>query len=269
MVLIMKKQKVAKVTAVVNQKGGVGKTTTAVSLGYGLVERGEKVLLIDFDPQSSLTVCMGYDDTDSIEYNISGLMSEVMQDHEVKEKDKFVLNHNGVDFIPCNIELSAIEVGLVNTMSREQQLKQIIRLYQNDYDYIIIDCSPSLGMLTINALTAADDVIIPVACEYLSAKGLELLLKNILRVRKSLNPDLDIAGILLTMYKGRTNLSKDIAALINDVYGKSINIYHTMIPVSVKISEASMNGTSIFSHDKRNKVSLAYKELVSEVIYND
>lgn len=259
----MKKE--ATILAVTNQKGGVGKTTTALSLGYGLSEQGKKTLLVDFDPQGSLTVCLGNDDTDIITNNISKLMSMQMTDSLPLNKKDFIMHKDKLDYIPCNIELSATEVSLVNAMSREHQLKLILEDFKKDYDVIIVDCSPSLGMLTINALTAADKVIIPVTCEYLSAKGLELLLKNIIRVKKFLNPNLDVAGIVLTMVKSNTNLAKDVTALIQKAYGSNINIFTSQIPASVKMSEASMHNKSIYEYQPNNKVALAYKQLTGEI----
>lgn len=259
----MKKE--ATILAVTNQKGGVGKTTTALSLGYGLSEQGKKTLLVDFDPQGSLTVCLGNDDTDIITNNISKLMSMQMTDSLPLNKKDFIMHKDKLDYIPCNIELSATEVSLVNAMSREHQLKLILEDFKKDYDVIIVDCSPSLGMLTINALTAADKVIIPITCEYLSAKGLELLLKNIIRVKKFLNPNLDVAGIVLTMVKSNTNLAKDVTALIQKAYGSNINIFTSQIPASVKMSEASMHNKSIYEYQPNNKVALAYKQLTGEI----
>ena len=260
----MKTEQKTIVFAIVNQKGGVGKTTTAISLGYGLARKGKKVLLIDFDPQGSLTVSMGIDNPDQLTDTIADLMTCMMQDAE-PEWDKFVLRHDEVDFIPGNIELATVEAGLVNTMSREQMLKLIVAHFRSDYDYILIDCCPSLGMLTINALTAADSLLIPCSCEYLSAKGLELLLKNVIRVRKFLNPDLKISGILLTMYRGNTNLAKDISELITDSYQSALHIYQMRIPVSVKVPEAGMNNRSIFEYAAKNKVAAAYEMLTEEI----
>ena len=261
--------KETRIIAIANQKGGVGKTTTAISLGYGLANKGKKVLLVDLDPQSSLTVCMGIDDTDSIKNSISALITKQINDVDVNNPEDYIMHHENIDFIPCNIELSAMEVSLVTAMSREYILTNILGSYYGKYDYIIIDCNPSLGMLTINALTAAHEVIIPVTCEYLSAKGLELLLKSIVKVKKNLNPGLRIAGIVFTMYKSRTNLSKEIRNMITDVYGSAIHIFKTKIPASVRMAEASMEACSIYSYSKNNQVALAYTDLVSEVIEND
>ena len=177
----------SKVIAIVNQKGGVGKTTTTLNLGYALSDQGKKVLLIDLDPQGSLSISMGLDDNDELENTIATLMAFEIEDRVLPEKEKYIIHIGELDLIACNIELSAIEVSLVNAMSREMILKCIIQQFKNDYDYIIIDCSPSLGMLTINALAACDSVIIPVTAEFLSAKGLELLLMNIMRTRKKIN----------------------------------------------------------------------------------
>ena len=193
----------SKVISIVNQKGGVAKTVTTLNLGYALAEMGKKVLLIDFDPQSSLTVCFGYDNTDSIKTTIYNLMSLGIEEKSLPKKEEYIITSGNIDIIPCSLELSAIEIALVNVMSRELVLKSIVDEIKDDYDYVIIDCSPSLGMLTINALAACDSVIIPVTPQYLSAKGLELLLRNIIRVKKRINPNIEVDGILLTMYADR------------------------------------------------------------------
>ena len=178
-----------KIIAVVNQKGGVGKTTTSLNLGYSLVQEGKKVLLLDFDPQSSLTVCMGYHDPDELDITVAHLMHLGIADEQLPDMDAYVHHVKDMDFIPCSIELSAIEIELVTAMSREFILKGILAEFKDKYDYILIDCGPSLGMLTINALVACESVIIPVTPEYLSAKGLELLLGNSLRVKRKINPN--------------------------------------------------------------------------------
>lgn len=259
----------AKVIAIVNQKGGVGKTTTTLNLGYSLSNQGKKVLLIDLDPQGSLSISLGLDNNDEIDNTIANMMGLSIEDKPLLEKEDYIVHIGNMDLIPCNIELSAIEVSLVNAMSRETILKYIIQDYKSNYDYIIIDCSPSLGMLTINALAACNSVIIPVTPEYLSAKGLELLLMTIMRTKKRINPKITIEGILLTMYTERMNLSKAIKQMIEEAYGEMVHIYKNCIPKSVKVGEATLENKSIIEYDKKNKVSLAYKEFALEVLENE
>ncbi len=254
-----------KVIAIVNQKGGVAKTITALNLGYALSEMEKKVLIIDFDPQSSLTVCFGYENTDNISTTIYNLMVSAIEEKSLPKREEYVISVGNIDIIPCSLELSAIEIALVNVMSRELVLKCIIDEIKANYDYIIIDCSPSLGMLTINALAACDSVIIPVTPQYLSAKGLELLLRNIIRVKKRINPKIEVDGILLTMYTERMKLSKEILSIIQEAYGSSINIFKNKIPNSVRVSEANMKSKSIIEYDSKNKVSVAYREFAKEV----
>lgn len=258
-----------KVIAIVNQKGGVGKTTTAVNLGHALSAAGKKVLDIDLDPQGSLTVSLGYDDNDNMKTTIATLMGMAIDEETFPEKNQYIISTNTIDLIPCNIELSAIEVSLVNAMSRELILKAVIEDLKSNYDYIIIDCSPSLGMLTINALAACDSVIIPVTAEYLSAKGLELLLKNIVRIKKKINPNIVIDGILMTMFVERTNLSKEITQMIAEAYGNAINIYKQRIPKSVTVGYSVLNNQSVIEYAKTNKVALAYQEFAKEVLAHD
>lgn len=258
--------KKSKIIAIVNQKGGVGKTTTALNMGYALSQMGKKVLLIDFDPQSSLTVCFGYDNTDSINTTIYNLMALAIEEKSLPKKEDYIISIGKIDLIPCNLELSAIEVALVNVMSREMILKSILDEIKEDYDYIIIDCSPSLGMLTINALATCDSVLIPVTPQYLSAKGLELLLKNIIRVKKRINPQIEVDGILLTMYAERMKLSKEVLSIIQEAYGDHINIFNSRIPTSVKVGEANMKSKSTIEYDPKNKVSSAYMEFAKEVV---
>ena len=198
-----------KVIAVSNQKGGVGKTVSCVNLGIGLAQEGKKVLLIDGDPQGSLTISLGYEEPDEMEYSLATLMMNIVNDEKLNI-EKTILHHKeGVDLIPANIELSAIEVSLVNAISRELILKSMVEKLRDFYDFIIIDCMPSLGMMTINALACADSVLIPVQAAYLPVKGLQQLIKTIGRVKKQLNPKLKIEGILLTMVDNRTNYARD------------------------------------------------------------
>lgn len=256
------------VIAVVNQKGGTGKTTTCENLGVGLAKAGKKVLLVDTDPQASLTISLGYPRPDDIKPSISDLMEKVMQEEKLKYHEGIIHHDEGIDFIPANIELSGLEVSLVNAMSRETILKQVLDSFKKEYDYVLLDCMPSLGMLTINALASADNVLIPVQAQYLSAKGLEQLLQTINKVRRQINPKLKIEGILLTMVDPRTNYAKDISNLIREAYGSKLKVYKTDIPRSVRAEEMSAVGKSIFSHAPNGKVANAYRILAKEVLEN-
>lgn len=256
------------VTAVVNQKGGTGKTTTCENLGIGLAMEGKKVLLVDTDPQASLTISLGYPVPDRISPTLSDLMKKIVSDQPIESGEGILHHPEGVDLVPANIELAGMEVSLVNVMSRESVLKQYLDSVKKEYDFILLDCMPSLGMLTINALAAADNVIIPVQAQYLPAKGLEQLLQTINKVKRQINPKLRIEGILLTMVDGRTNYAKDISALIRENYGGKLKVYQTDIPRSVRAEEISAEGKSIFRHDPKGKVAEAYRVLTKEVLQN-
>lgn len=256
------------VTAVVNQKGGTGKTTTCENLGIGLAMEGKKVLLVDTDPQASLTISLGYPVPDRISPTLSDLMKKIVSDQPIKSGEGILHHPEGVDLVPANIELAGMEVSLVNVMSRESVLKQYLDSMKREYDFILLDCMPSLGMLTINALAAADNVIIPVQAQYLPAKGLEQLLQTVNKVKRQINPKLRIEGILLTMVDGRTNYAKDISALIRENYGGKLKVYQTDIPRSVRAEEISAEGKSIFRHDPKGKVAEAYRVLTKEVLQN-
>ena len=199
-----------KVIALTNQKGGVGKTTTAVNLGVGLAQQGKKVLLIDADAQANLTMALGYNRPDDLPFTLSTVMQDIIDDKTVDVSQGIIHHKEGVDLIPSNIELSGLEVRLINALSRESVLKTYVNEVKRDYDFVLIDCMPSLGMITINSLAVADSVVIPTQPHYLYAKGLELLLRTVSKVRRQINPRLRIDGILMTMVMPRTNISKDI-----------------------------------------------------------
>ena len=253
-----------KVIALTNQKGGVGKTTTAVNLGVGLVQQGKKVLLIDADAQANLTMALGYNRPDDIPITLSTVMQNIIDDKSFDVSQGVIHHSEGVDLLPSNIELSGFEVRLINAMSRERVLKTYVNEVKKNYDYVLIDCMPSLGMITINAL-AADSVIIPTQPHYLSAKGLELLLRSVSMVKRQINPKLRIDGILMTMVMPRTNISKEITATVKSAYGQKIKVFDTEIPHSIRAVEATAEGKSIFAYDKSGKVAAAYEQFGKEV----
>lgn len=254
-----------KVIALTNQKGGVGKTTTAVNLGVCLSKQGKKVLLVDADAQANLTMSLGYPRPDDLPISLATIMQDIIDDKPF-DVQKGILHHSeGVDLLPSNIELSGLEVRLINAISRERVLTTCINEVKKNYDYVLIDCMPSLGMLTINALAAADSVVIPTQPHYLSAKGLELLLRSVSKVRRQINPHLRIDGILMTMVMPRTNISKEVTALVRSAYGQNIKVFDAQIPHSIRAVEATAEGKSIFAYDKGGKVAAAYEQFGKEV----
>ena len=250
-----------KVIAIANQKGGVGKTTTTVNLGIGLARKGKRVVLIDADPQGSMTVSLGIDEPDKIEYSLANVLMDVVNEEEI-DYAKIILKHEeNIDFIPANIELAGLEVSMVNVMSRELVMKRFISNIKENYDYILIDCMPSLGMITINALVCANSVLIPVQASYLPVKGLQQLIKTISRVK--------IEGMVMTMVDMRSNYTKDILEALESTYGETIGIFDSRIPMSVRAAETSAEGKSIYIHDPRGKVAKSYEELTEEVLVHE
>lgn len=258
-----------KVLICANQKGGVAKSTSVVNIGIGLARKGKKVLLIDNDPQGSLTEALGYPEPDKLEITLANVMEWVLNEDDFDLKSGILHHEEGIDLMPANIELSGVETSLVGIMSSETTLKEYIEMIQDEYDYIVVDCSPNLGQLTLNALVAADDIIIPVCPAYLPIKGLEQLLKTISRVKRKMNPALNIMGILITMVDYRTIYAKEITEVLYEHYGSSIHIFDEVIPLSVRASEATAEGVSIYKYDAKGKVAAAYSKVVEEVVSHE
>ena len=256
----------SKITAICNQKGGVGKTTTTANLGIGMAMLGKKVLLVDNDPQADLTTALGWPDSDALKMTLADIMEKTVNDEDFGYYDAILRHEEGVDLIPSSIALSDMEMTLVNAMSREHTLRNYLSMIKHEYDHIIIDCPPSLSMLTINAMAAADSVIVPVQAQYLPAKGMTQLMRTIGKVRKQINPNLKVDGVLLTLADMRTNLARATADTLRQQYGSLLKIYKTQIPIAVKAAETSAVGQSIFAYHKGSKVALAYAELTKEVL---
>lgn len=255
----------AKVIALVNQKGGVGKTTITINLGIGLAQAGKRVLLIDGDPQGSMTDCMGFPEPDEMNETLANILMNEINEVETPLNYGILIHPEEVEVLPANIELSGIEVTLVNCICREFVLKGYINKIRNKYDYILIDGMPSLGLLTINALVAADAVLIPMQAAKPSVRGLQQLLRTVGKVRKQLNPDLKVAGILPNMVDSRTSYARDVMELLKTSYGEQLKLFDS-IPRSVRMEETSAEGYSIYKHEPKGKTAEAYRKLVGEVL---
>ena len=258
----------ANVMAFLNQKGGVGKTTATINLGIGLTEAGKRVLLIDEDPQGSLTDCLGFPEPDEMNTTLANIMLNIINEIEMSINYGTLFHEEQVEILPANIELSGIEVTLANAMCREYILKNYVDRLRPQYDYIIIDCMPSLGLLTINALAAADTVIIPVQAAKPSVRGLQQLIRTIGKIKKQVNPKLEIAGILPNMVDSRTTYARDIITLLKESYGDRLRMFDA-IPRSVRMEETSAEGRSIYKHEPKGKTAEAYRKLVGEVLSHE
>ncbi|MDO4556749.1 MAG: AAA family ATPase [Lachnospiraceae bacterium] len=259
-----REDKNCRVIAVANQKGGVSKTTTSINLGVGLVNLGQKVLLVDLDPQGHLTLGLGF--PKNLPVTLKNMMENIIMGIEFDPKDGILHHPEGVDVVPSNKLLTGMDMSLLTVEDREMVLKEYLELLKGSYDYIIIDCMPSLGMLTINAMSAADSVLIPVQPQYYAADGLTELLKVIKGIKKRFNPGLVIEGILFTMDSSRYNNSKRNKKAVADTYGKEMKIYDYTIPRSEAIAETASEGVSIFSYDRKCKGATSYALLAQEVL---
>jgi chromosome partitioning protein len=255
-----------KIVTIANQKGGTGKTTTACNLGNALACEGKRVLLVDFDPQANLSMSFGIERPDELVMPMHHILTLVMDGAELPDKGEYIIHGDRLDIIPCNINLSVTEINLRDEMGGERTLSDLLESLRPDYDYIIIDTNPYLGLLTINALAACDTVIIPVSPQLWSATGLTDLMQTVFKVKRKINPRIEVEGILLTLCDERTRLYREAKSLLDDFCADRIRIFDSHIPSTVKVGEANYSSTSIMEYDANNKAALAYTAFAREVI---